>query len=87
MYQPLARALFLNLRENNSNYNVLVCCSNFSLRAILKILEKRPVILLNWFAAQQKTSTFRRQKCFFYSKVIAQSNELSSSLPKQQELV
>ena len=33
-----------------------------TLHALFLILEKRPVILLYWFAAMQQTSTLKRQK-------------------------
>ena len=44
-------------------------------------------ILIYWFAAQQQTSTSRRQKFdLFYPKFSSKFNELSRKLRKQQEV-
>ena len=54
-------------------------------RKMSSILEKRPVISLYWFASQQPTSTFRRQKyASFYSKFNnAESDELDLRFQKK----
>ena len=45
-----------------------------------------PAILVRRFAAQQKTSTFRWQKCsLFYLKFSAEFNEISRNFLQQQE--
>ena len=47
-------------------------------RTVFKIFEKTQPISLYWFAAQQQTSTSRRQKFdLFYSKLVSEFNELS----------
>ena len=46
-----------------------------------KIFEKIKVNLLYWFAAQQQTSTFKRQKFgLFYLKFSAEFNELTLNI-------
>ena len=46
-----------------------------------------PVTSLYWFAAQQQTSTLRRQKYdWFYLKFNAQSKEIIPSILRQQEV-
>ena len=50
---------------------------------VFRVSEKRQLISLYWFAAQQQTITFRHQKYTFYSKFNAQLNEPSFS--KQQK--
>ena len=46
-----------------------------------------PVILLYWFAAQQQTSTLRRQKSrFIYSKFSVELSELTASFQNPQEV-
>ena len=46
-----------------------------------------PEISLYWFAAQQQTSTRRRQKsCSIYSKFIVEESELTPSFQKPQEV-
>ena len=56
------------------------------MHSFIKILEKWQVVSLYWFAAQQQTSTFRRQKIdSFYLKFKAELNEFIPKLQKQQE--
>ena len=46
-----------------------------------------PVISLYWFAAQQQTSTCRRQKSHsIYSKFSLEENELTNSFQNPQEV-
>ena len=46
-----------------------------------------PVILLSWFAVEQKTSTLRRQKwSLFESKFCVESNEFVPSFYKEQQV-
>ena len=53
-----------------------------------KIFEKRQIVLLYWFAAQQQSSTLRQQKFpSFYSKFNARSDELNLGLYKSKEFV
>ena len=50
-------------------------------------MKKRQVLPLCWFAAQQQTSTFRRQKKNpFYLKFRAELNKLAPRLQKQPEM-
>ena len=50
---------------------------------VFKTFEKMQAILLYWFAAQQQTSTLRRQKIsLFDAKFSADFNELKSFLLK-----
>ena len=54
--------------------------------SFLKVLKKRQVFSLYWFAVQQQTSTFRRQKLNpIYLKLRAELNEFVPRLQKQQE--
>ena len=53
----------------------------------LKTQKKMPVISLYWFAAQQETSTLRRQKSrSIYWKFIVEFSELTPSFPNPQEV-
>ena len=45
-----------------------------------------PVILLYWFAGQQKTSTLRCQNILFGSKYNVESNGFVPSLYKEHEV-
>ena len=73
-YQDYKKALlsFLGLENFKKLYWPLERALSF------KIFEKMQAILLYWFAAQQQTSTLRRQKIgFFYMKFSAAFNRLS----------
>ena len=61
-------SIIINEKTAESQHHMVLVISS---RAHFWVLEKTPVILLNWFAAHQQTSTFRHQKiCFILLKLL-----------------
>ena len=71
--------MFLRISQNSQeNTCARVSLLTLKARTVLQNFEKIQAILLYWFAAQQQTSTLRRQKIgLLYVKFHAEFNELS----------
>ena len=55
--------------------------------SVWKLEKKMQVISLDWFAAQEQTSTLKRQKSRSnYSKLSVELSELTPSFPNLQEV-
>ena len=73
--------------NKNVEINPLINILTLRMRSSVWNLKKMPVISLYWFAAQQRTSTCRRQKSSsIYSKFSVEESEFTPSFQNPQEV-
>ena len=78
--------LSIKALKRKASLKVILVSLTLTARTVFKIFEKTQAITLDGFAAQQQTSTFRREKCgWLFAKFSAKFNELSFNLKKGKE--